>query len=88
MATVNTLVVAGGAGGASGGGGAGGLISNTAFTVTAQAYTITVGNGGQEGASDGLAASNGANSVFDSLTAVGGGAGGWFSSLRGRISWI
>ncbi|MDO8442857.1 MAG: prepilin-type N-terminal cleavage/methylation domain-containing protein [bacterium] len=68
---VEVLVVAGGGGGGTwnGGGGAGGLIYNAAFPVTAQAYTITIGNGGGQAVS-------GQNSVFSSLTAIGGGAGG------------
>ena len=75
VTSVEVLVVAGGGGtpagggGASGGGGAGGLIYNSTFTVTpGSSYTVTVGAGGT--------AANGSNSVFGSLTAIGGGAGG------------
>jgi len=70
---VLALVVAGGGAGGElrtgGGGGAGGMIYNASFGVTAQVYTITVGNGGAVG-------SNGSNSVFSTLTAIGGGRGG------------
>ncbi len=69
---VETLVVAGGGGGGQdygGGGGGGGVIYNPSFAVTAQAYPITVGNGM-------ATETQGQNSVFSSLTAVGGGAGG------------
>lgn len=73
FSSVNTLVVAGGGGGGTsnraGGGGAGGYQANTSFTVTAQAYSITVGGGGAIN-------TNGSNSVFDTITAIGGGSGG------------
>jgi len=62
-----------------GGGGAGGYRTGV-LTVTAQAYSITVGAGGAAvaplsgaGANPGLA---GSNSVFSSITATGGGGGG------------
>ena len=80
--TVEYLVVAGGAGGASayngagGGGGAGGFRTGTGFAVTAQAYTVTVGAGG-------AAATNGNNSVFGSITSIGGGTGGSASTPPG-----
>lgn len=67
------LVVAGGGGGGSGrggGGGAGGLLYNSYFNLTAgTSYPVTVGAGG-------AAATNGNNSVFSTLNAVGGGRGG------------
>ncbi|MCX6812715.1 MAG: DUF2341 domain-containing protein [Candidatus Berkelbacteria bacterium] len=71
LTSVAALVVAGGGSGGNGragGGGAGGLISNSSFAVSTQAYTITVGDGGTSG-------NNGGNSVFSSLTAIGGGKG-------------
>ena len=83
--TVEVLVVAGGGGAGSdmgGGGGGGGVVSNTTFSVTAGTpVTVTVGAGGS-GAPAGTGGhattkgTNGANSVFGSITAVGGGAGG------------
>jgi hypothetical protein len=83
--TVQVLVVAGGGSGGTsgpgnggaGGGGAGGLIYNAAYSVTGgQAIPITVGNGGAAVVGTSLAGSNGQNSVFGTLTAIGGGAGG------------
>jgi hypothetical protein len=72
------LTVAGG-GGASGdlggGGGAGGLLTGTSILTAGTTYTITVGAGGTGGTatrvSTGMTAGN--NSVFNSLTAIGGG---------------
>jgi hypothetical protein len=81
VTSVELLVVAGGGGGASGGGGAGGLIYNPAFAVTpGNSYTVTVGTGGAAGLCDSaLTPANqaviGNNSVFGSLTAIGGGRG-------------
>ncbi|MFZ2957490.1 MAG: glycine-rich domain-containing protein [Candidatus Ozemobacteraceae bacterium] len=87
----DVLVVAGGGGGGmdmGGGGGGGGMIFKTGYAVTAgQAITVTVGDGGA-GAPAGSSAGNpgghqftkpafnGGNSVFGSLTAIGGGRGG------------
>jgi hypothetical protein len=88
---VEILVVAGGggSGGAglrtsmtntsawAGGGGGGGVIYNSQYPVTpGQTYTVTVGAGG-------AVDTNGNNSVFGNLTAVGGGAGG--DSSNGSI---
>ena len=78
------LVVAGGGGAATGntadeaggGGGAGGLLTNypsSPYEIeTGTAYTVTVGAGGAGGTNS---STNGGNSVFDSFTATGGGAG-------------
>jgi len=87
LTEVEVLVVAGGGsggygeenpnGGGGGGGGAGGLIYNRNFAVTpGSALTVTVGNGGAAPSSSGSAGNGGGNSVFGSLTAIGGGAGG------------
>jgi hypothetical protein len=78
---VEVLVVAGGGGGGSfgGGAGAGGLIYNSAYQLTnAAAITVTVGGGGPGATTSdtGIPGSNGNNSVFGSLTAIGGGGGG------------
>jgi hypothetical protein len=77
--TADYLVVAGGAGGAGtrgGGGGAGGLLSGTGYSVSVgTTYSITVGSAGAGGATYGDGAA-GANSVFSSFTAIGGGGGG------------
>lgn len=76
---VEVLVVAGGGGGGShvgGGGGAGGLLYNSAYQLTnASAITVTVGSFGNGGSAD-ARGGNGSNSVFGSLTAIGGGGGG------------
>jgi hypothetical protein len=76
---VEYLVVAGGGGGGggwqAGGGGAGGYLS-ASTSVTARAYTVTIGAGGTGRTVGGAAATNGANSVLqDIATAVGGGRG-------------
>ena len=77
--TADCLVVAGGGGGGSnqgGGGGAGGLQNFTSQSLTATAYTITVGAGGSAGTTSANGTS-GNNSSFGVLTAsVGGGRGG------------
>lgn len=84
---VEYLIVAGGGGGganAGGGGGAGGLLTNlggTPLTVTQQTYTVTVGAGGTGGpAANPWTGTNGGNSSFAGLTAIGGGRGGGATS--------
>ena len=83
---IEVLVVAGGGGGGSsdqncafGAGGAGGLIYRNSFAVAAGPVTVTVGSGGSGGAylpaSPDRSGSNGQNSIFDTLTAIGGGGG-------------
>jgi hypothetical protein len=82
---VEYLVVGGGGGGGSdaevgGAGGAGGFRQGT-LSVTAQTYVITVGAGGSKGsgpdsqAGGGTIGTNGGNSVFSTITSLGGGAG-------------
>jgi len=71
VGTVEYLVIAGGGGGngdSGGGGGAGGYRTATGFDVAATGLTVTVGAGGAYGYS-------GVNSVFSSITSVGGGRG-------------
>jgi hypothetical protein len=68
---VDYLVVAGGGGGFSGGGGAGGLLTGVVSIATGTSYTVTVGAGGTGGAVQ----TNGADSVFGSIAATGGGRG-------------
>jgi hypothetical protein len=81
---IDILVVAGGGGGGNNsnvrasGAGAGGLIFIPNYPAQPTTYTATVGSGGAEGAS-------GTNSVFSyssgtTLTAIGGGMGGWNDS--------
>jgi hypothetical protein len=93
VSSVQVLVVAGGGGGGGrfvgGGGGAGGLRSNSNYTVAVgTSYAVTVGRGGGGGANSTTAAnamgSDGANSVFDTLTATGGGGGGGFVASPGQ----
>jgi len=90
--TVNYLVVAGGGGGgagcaAGGGGGGGGMRfsfpspATGGLPVSVQSYSITVGGGGTKGpgpgtASGGGCGTQGASSVFSSITSAGGGLGG------------
>lgn len=88
---VEVLVVAGGgAGGGNlgGGGGAGGVIYNSAYQLTnAAAVTVTVGAGGAgvRGSQSGVQGNDGSNSVFGSLTAIGGGgAGSGTNAIAGR----
>jgi hypothetical protein len=89
--TVDYLVVGGGAGATndiSGGGGAGGLRTSYGSTsggggsaesslslIAATNYTVTVGSGGSGIASSGGSALNGSNSVFSTITSIGGGGG-------------
>ena len=81
---VAALVVAGGGGGGglyyAGGGGAGGYKYDAAHAVTAQSYAITVGGGGDVGHGANGRGSSGSNSVFDNLTATGGGGGGAYNT--------
>ncbi len=87
---VEVLVVAGGGGGGmdmGGGGGGGGVLTSTTYAVTAGSpITVTIGAGGAGAPSGGppqpwghqftTSATSGSNTVFGSLTAVGGGYGG------------
>lgn len=74
--TVEVLLVGGGGGGGGGlhgvmnggGGGGGGVLYNTAVNVTAGNHTVSVGAGGASG-------TNGGNTTFAGLTAIGGGHG-------------
>ena len=78
VSNVEALVVGGGGGGGldgGGGGGAGGVIHNTGINVSGP-ISVTVGGGGIGATRGGVAPSNGTNSVFSSLTAIGGGLGG------------
>ena len=90
VSQVEALVVAGGGGGGAdrgGGGGAGGLIYNPSYSVVAgKTYKIAVGAGGAGGlgaASGYLQGSNGNNSQFDNIIAIGGGGGGTGNGTTG-----
>ena len=88
---IRVLVVAGGGSGGpdvGAGGGAGGVIQNNSFAVTSgTSYTVTVGAGGISTGNltgGGETSNNGNNSVFGSLTAIGGGKGGrYYSATNG-----
>jgi len=84
---VDYLVVAGGGGGGTNNGGAGGAggyrttfpspsCNAGAFPVTATAFPITVGAGGVDGPNCNGRGTNGADSVFSTITSAGGGGGG------------
>lgn len=85
VTSIDYLVVGGGGGGGNGydsgggGGGAGGMVlTGTMSVVPGNSYTVTVGSGGIGGA-DTRANNNGTtggNSVFDTITALGGIYGG------------
>jgi hypothetical protein len=82
--TVEYLVIGGGGGGGSddsnwqegGGGGGGGFVTGT-ISLASGPYSVTVGGGGAGSTqySD-LNGANGSNSVFNGVTAYGGGGGG------------
>ena len=87
---IQVLVVGGGGGGGEtigGGGGAGGYVYNASFPVISGSYTVTVGAGGAggwtgvTGAGSYPAGLPGGNSVFGSITAIGGGAGGGYNEI-------
>ena len=84
--TVDYLVVGGGGSGGHGpipgGGGAGGFLTGTGHTVSAQNYTITVGVGGTVDAGSGSTSptKNGGNSIFSTITSIGGGGGANYPS--------
>ena len=73
--SISYLVVAGGGGGgiAGGGAGAGGLLAGSSAVLTGLAYSVTVGAGGT--GTNNYTSTSGSNSVFSTLTAIGGGRG-------------
>jgi hypothetical protein len=90
LSSVEVLVVAGGGGGGpdvGGGGGGGGVVYNPSFLViSGTSYTVTVGTGGTAGSGPTpsvILGGNGANSIFGTITAIGGGAGGSYASVIG-----
>jgi len=89
-ANIEYLVVAGGGAGGgalSGGGGAGGMRTGTA-SVTAQAYSIVIGNGGDTAGSPGKYGTtndrgkNGGNSSAFGITSTGGGGGAAYTGAQ------
>ena len=86
--SVDVLMVAGGGGGGfqvGGGGGAGGLLYGT-ISVSAQAYTINIGNGGGGAPSSITYGVNGGNTTAFSATAIGGGKGGNHNGACGNVA--
>ena len=83
--SVDVLVVAGGGGGGKrhgAGGGAGGVLYTENYSVSSgQIINITVGSGGA-GATSVARSTNGEDSVFSSLTAIGGGGGGQYDTYQ------
>ncbi|MDO8481941.1 MAG: peptidoglycan-binding domain-containing protein [bacterium] len=82
VTSVDYLVVAGGGGGGrrvGGGGGAGGMLTGTT-AVSPISYPITVGAGGAGSISWNSAGTNGTNSVFNTITAIGGGGGASYNT--------
>lgn len=78
------VVAGGGAGGgissvAGGGGGAGGLLYSDSINISSGFYPIIIGLGGISNP-----ATNGQNSSFDGMTAIGGGAGGTSGTFDGQ----
>ena len=73
--TCDYLVIAGGGAGSgqSGGGGAGGYRTGSSYSMPAT-FTVTIGGGGT-GNTGGSKGTSGSNSVFDTITSSGGGAG-------------
>jgi hypothetical protein len=77
--SADVLVVAGGGGGGcddGGAGGAGGLCFQSSRSLTATGYTVTIGAGGTGSNVTSISGTTGSNSVFDTITANGGGGGG------------
>jgi hypothetical protein len=95
--TCDYLVIAGGGSGgygAGGGGGAGGYRSTVTATggggalesplsLTAQGYTVTIGAGGASQTNNDQPGNAGSNSVFSTITSIGGGRGGSWQNIAG-----
>lgn len=81
---VEYLVLGGGGGGGAnhgGGGGGGGFLNSTLKLPVGTAFTVTVGAGGVAGTFNGSpTGTSGNNSVLHTVTALGGGRGGDYSS--------
>ena len=78
ITSVDVLVVGGGGGGGfdnSGGGGAGGVIFRPKFPIKNGEYVALVGGGGYGEQAQAGIQTNGSNSTFSTLTALGGGSG-------------
>jgi hypothetical protein len=86
--TVEVLVIGGGASGGAhlgGGGGAGGVVFSRAFPVSAgTGVSITVAGTAAKPPAYSQSSTNGGNTVFGSITAIGGGGGGSWDGYAGR----
>jgi hypothetical protein len=82
--SIQYLVVGGGGGGGyAGGGGGGGFLQGTRALIPGTTYSITVGDGGIGlGYPDGP--TQGQNSVFSDIVAIGGGSGGYEDGVAGN----
>ena len=89
VTSVEVLVVAGGGGtgwDVGGGGGGGGVLYAQSFPVSAGTpYPITVGSGGASATGSAVKGTNGGNSTFSALTAIGGGGGGAYPANGGGL---
>lgn len=86
-ATAEVFIVAGGGGGGhgrGGGGGAGGVILSP-MPLSATSYSVVIGEGGQGATTEDSVASNGIDSSFGSLVAVGGGGGAGTTAFLGSL---
>lgn len=92
-ADVTYLVVGGGGGGgeathgtgaAGGGGGGGGAVRAGTLSASVTSYPITVGRGGAGAVSTGADGSLGEDSVFSTITSLGGGGGGGATDTTAR----
>ena len=59
----------------------GGASAEAALTLSSGAKTVTVGLGGAGSSGTGVQGSDGQNSVFDTITSIGGGGGGSFHDV-------
>jgi hypothetical protein len=78
VTTADVLLVAGGGGGGNdnaGGGGAGGLIFRPGMTISNGEKAVVIGQGGLGSPTQTVLATDGSNSTFNGLTALGGGNG-------------
>lgn len=92
--TCDFLVIAGGGGGGAGGSGAGGLRSSvgatggggsleSALSLSATSYAVTVGAGGAGGGGGSFNGTQGSDTTFSSITSSGGGYGGLYTNGNG-----
>lgn len=80
----NVLVIGGGGSGGggyyAGGGGGGAMLEQTARQIGAGSYNVVVGAGGAAVSGNSVSGNNGLNSIFDTITAIGGGYGAGYGS--------